>query len=158
MSASVQHQEDPARRRKAELGKIHLAKKRLGLNDEVYREIIGRLFPGKMSAGDLDQTERGKLLDELRRFGFVEGASYTTKLDAFSDREPQARLIRALWADCAAFGAIHDSSERALRSFIKRVGRSDSINWLSATQASAVIEGLKAMKARAGHRQSSTAR
>jgi phage gp16-like protein len=157
MKGAVHSREDDGRRN-AELAKIHLGKKRLGLSDDVYREIIARVCNGKMSAGDLDETERGKLLDEFKRFGFIEGASYTTKLSDFDDREPQARLIRALWADLTAIGALHDSSEKALRNFIKRTAKSDSIIWLTAQQANAVIEGLKAMKARAGHRQNSTAR
>lgn len=145
-------------RRKAELAKIHVAKKRLGLDDDTYRAIIARVCNGKTSAGDLDEAERGKLLDEFQRFGFLEGASYTTKINDFDDREPQARLIRALWADLTAIGALRDSSEKALRSFIKRTAKSDSIRWLTAEQANMCIEGLKMMKTRAGHRQNSTAR
>ncbi len=152
------HKREEGGRRKSELAKIHLAKKRLGLDDETYRAIIARVCGGKTSAGDLDQTERGKLLNEFQRFGFLEGASYTTKLDDFDDHEPQARLIRALWTDLTAIGALRDSSERALRSFIKRTVRSDSISWLTAHQANVCIEALKAMKARAGHRPASTAR
>jgi phage gp16-like protein len=158
MSRSAQNSSRTDNRRASELAKIHIAKKRLGLDDETYRAVIARVCNGKTSAGDLDQTERGKLPNEFQRFGFLEGASYTTNLDDFDDREPQARLIRALWADLTAIRALHDCSEKALRSFIKRVAKSDSIRWLTAQQANAVIEGLKAMKARAGHRQASTGR
>jgi phage gp16-like protein len=158
MSRSALNSSRTDNRRASELAKIHIAKKRLRLDDDTYRAIIARVCGGKTSAADLTQEERGKLLNEFQRFGFLEGASYTTSLDDFDDREPQARLIRALWADLTAIGALHDSSERALRGFIKRTAKSDSINWLSALQANACIEALKSMKRRAGHRQASTSR
>lgn len=101
---------------------------------------------------------RGRLLDEFKRWGFQEGGSFTTKLDDFNDREPQAKLIRALWADLAAFGALRNSSEKALRRLIKKVTGKDALGWLTATDANQMIEALKAMKARAGHRQNSTGR
>jgi phage gp16-like protein len=138
-----------------ELGKIHIGKKRLGLDDETYRLIIARVC-GKSSAAELDQAERGALLDEFKRLGFLEGGSYTTRLEDFQDREPQAKLIRALWADLEAFGALADASEKALMNFVRRVGKVDRIEWLTPLQANACIEGLKAMKARAGYKQRST--
>jgi phage gp16-like protein len=145
-------------RRRSELAKIHLAKKRLGLDDETYRAIIERVCGGKTSAGELDEGERGKLLDEFKRFGFIEGGSYTTSIADFDDREPQARLIRCLWADLKAIGALRDSSEQALADFIRRATKMDSIRWLTAQQANVVIESLKQWKGRIGYRQNSTGR
>jgi len=143
-------------RRQVELGKIHIAKKRLNLDDATYRAIIARVCAGNTSAANLDQDERGKLLDEFKRLGFLEGGSYTKKLSDFNDREPAARLIRALWADLEAFGAIQDASEKALRNFVKRQTGKAALQWLTAVDANKVIEGLKAMKARAGFKQNST--
>jgi phage gp16-like protein len=145
-------------RRRQELAKIHIARARLRLSDELYREIIGRVAPGKRSSAELDQVERGRLLDEFQKCGFVEGASHTTKLDDFDDAEPQHRLIRGLWSDCAKLGIVRNGSDKALRHFIKRVGGADSIRWLNAQASNRVIEALKAMKTRAGHRQRSPGR
>jgi phage gp16-like protein len=139
-----------AARRRAAIAKIHLLKKHARLDDETYREMMGRICNGKRSAADLDQAERSALLDEFKRLGFVEGNVHAAKLDDFGDMEPQARLIRALWADLAKIGALRNSSETALRRLIKRVANVDSINWLDAHQANAVIEALKCMKQRAG--------
>jgi len=154
--SSARKSEDAMRR--AELGKIHIGKTRLKLDDATYRGIIARICGGKTSAGDLDERERHALLDELKRLGFREGGSYTRSLDQFDDREPQAKLIRCLWADLAALGALRDSSEKALRRFVKRVAKVDSLTWLGPLEANAVIEALKAMKARCGHKQASTGR
>ena len=145
-------------RRRMEIAKIHVAQKRLGLDEATYRSIIARVCAGKTSAGDLDQSERGALLDEFKRLGFLEGGSYTTRLSDFPDREPQAKLIRALWADLQALGVLQDASEKALRKFVKRQTGKEAIQWLTAVDASKVIEGLKGMKSRAFHKGRSTGR
>ncbi|MGD0290104.1 MAG: regulatory protein GemA [Candidatus Binataceae bacterium] len=131
---------------------MHIGKTLLGLDDDTYKSVISRVCKGKTSAGDLDETELGTLLDEFKRLGFREGDSYTTKLSDFSDSEPQMRLIRALWSDCHAAGAIRDSSEKALRRFVQRSTKVDSLRWLSAVEANKVIKGLKVMKMRAMHK------
>jgi hypothetical protein len=104
MSGRAQNSSRTDNRRRAEIAKIKIAQKRLCLDDEVYRAIIERVCNGKRSAADLDETERGALLDEFKRLGFREGGSYSAKLDDFDDREPQPRLIRALWSDLKALG------------------------------------------------------
>ena len=156
MKNAVNNKPEEGGRRRSELAKIHLARKRLGLDDETYRTVVARVCGGKTSAGDLDQGERGKLLDEFKRLGFIEAGSYTTSIADFDDREPQARLIRCLWADLKAVGALHDSSEQALADFIRRATKVDSIRWLTAQQANVVIESLKQWKERIGYRQNST--
>jgi len=139
-------------RRRSELAKIHVAKKRLALDEETYRATIARVCGGKTSAGDLDEDERGNLLDEFKRFGFIEGGSYTTSIADFDDHEPQARLIRCFWADLKTIGALRDSSEQALADFIRCATKVDSIRWLTVQQANVVIESLKQWKRRIGYR------
>jgi phage gp16-like protein len=131
--------------------KVHVAKKRFRLDDETYRAMLKRVT-GKSSSADLDAAELGRVLDEFKRLGFTEGNSFTKSIDDFDDPEPHARLIRALWADCVAAGVIHDASERALRKFIRRVARVDTIQWLDSRQANKVIEALKSMRARGGQK------
>jgi phage gp16-like protein len=135
------------KRRQAELAKIHVAKKRLGLDDETYRQFLMR-ETGKSSAAELDQAERSKVLDIFKQYGFVEGNSHSTRIDDFKDAAPQHRLIRALWAELQASGALRDGSEIALRRFIKRCSGCDSIKWLGIREGSVVIEGLKVWKRR----------
>ncbi len=140
-------------RRRVRLAKIHVGKKRLGLADDVYRSIIATVCKGKTSAADCNERELGRILDAFKTLGFSEGNSFTTSLDDFDDREPQARLVRALWADCLALGIIKNRSEKALQAFVKRVSGTDNLRWLTPQGANKVIEGLKAMKARARDRR-----
>ena len=102
------------------------------------------------------KASAASLLDEFKRFGFIEGGSYTTSIADFDDREPQARLIRCLWADLKAFGALRDSSEEGLADFIRRATKVDSIRWLTAPQANVVIESLKQWQRRIRYGQHST--
>lgn len=62
---------DPAAWRQAELAKIHLARRDLGLDDPTYRAQISRISDGRTdSAGALTDTERRRLLDEYRAAGW----------------------------------------------------------------------------------------
>jgi hypothetical protein len=86
--------------RKGALAKIHIAKARLKLTDELYRSIVAEISGGRTSsAGELNEKELGQMLDRFKAAGFREGDSYSKKLDDFNDREPQARFIRCLWSD-----------------------------------------------------------
>jgi hypothetical protein len=158
MSASAGNSERSEARRKAMIAKIKIAQKRLGLDDPTYRAVIAHVCPGKRSAADLDESELGTLLDYFKSVGFVEGGSFTTSLDDYSDSEPQHRMIRGLWADLKAFGVVRNGSEKALQAFIKRITKIDSLRWLGPRESNVVIEALKAMKARAGFKQASTGR
>jgi|GEM_PF-465937 len=142
---------------RAARAKLHVAKKRLGLDDEVYRAVLQKVT-GKSSSADLDGAELGRVLDEFQRLGFREGASFSAKLEDFGDRWPQARFVRALWTECAALGLFRDTSERALRRFIKRQAKVESINWLTPRGAAAVITALKVMKSRHKQKRSQVVR
>ena len=140
------------KRRQAELAKIHVAKKWFRLDDETYRQFLMR-ETGKSSAAELDQAERSKVLDALKAAGFVEGNTHTAHIDDFKDTTPQHRMIRALWAELQALGALRDSSEKGLRRFIKRVSDCDSIRWLGLHEANKVIEALKSWRRREQQRR-----
>lgn len=134
-------------RRRVEIAKIKIAQKRLGLDDETYRAILERVT-GKRSAADLDQGERGRVLDDLKRLGFRDSR--------LPERDP-ARLpaglqigkIRALWKVLVDMGAQADGSDAALRKFVKRQTGRDALEWLTGADAAKVIEGLKARIRRA---------
>lgn len=53
-------------RRSRVLAAIHVLKHKLGLDDELYRDVVQRVA-GKRSAAELTDAERSRLLDELRR-------------------------------------------------------------------------------------------
>jgi phage gp16-like protein len=142
---------DPDPRRTAQLAVIHQAKKELSLDDVTYRAIVKRVSakfrrePVESSA-QMTSRERAALLEELHHFGFRKPLNRPER----SPGGPQEEKIRALWQALIDSGALHDSSEKALRSFIRRqTGTVEIPRWLTAEQANKVIEGLKAWHRRA---------
>jgi len=141
-------------KRRRELAAIHLGKKKLGLNDDLYREFLHQLT-GKASAGDLTAAERAFVLDGMRRLGFkndrlpdYDRRAQQLAAAAVADEQTHV-VIRGLWAECHAVGAVRDPSPAALRAFVCRMAKVEALAWLSLDQAAKVIEGLKAMRDRA---------
>jgi phage gp16-like protein len=139
--------------RNAELAVIHIAKKELALDDDLYREIVYRTSTrfrrdGICSAGAMTARERAALLEEFHLLGFRNPAGPPRKAPAPGSF--QEKKIRELWRLLNEAGALNDSSEKALHAFIKRqtMGAQLMPQWLTAEQANKVIEGLKAWHSR----------
>lgn len=71
MSAAPKVDDDLRRR---ELAQIHIAKAQLRMAEDTYRALVRNFSKGRTeSAGDLDFTERARLLAHLRACGFKAG-------------------------------------------------------------------------------------
>jgi len=91
---------------RADLAKIHIAKKELGLTDEMYRDLLYFQF-SKSSSKDLTTKEVGKLLAIFRakgwkcKYNVKKGRKGTTKSANFKEitgpNAQQKRYILALW-------------------------------------------------------------
>ncbi len=140
----------PANIRQAELAKIHLAKKQLGLDDDTYRAVIERITKGRTdSSGEMTEAERRALLDEFARKGYQSAPPRERQDDwiTISPNHPGAAHLRKLLA-CAyeleRIGAVKSGSTKVwLRKFVKKITGVDSLQWLDATDANKVIEALK---------------
>ncbi len=126
--------------RNAELAKIHIAKKRLGLSDDDYRGML-RELTGCESSRDLSAEERSRVIDAMKQklLGPPLGSRPSAAV------EPQLNLIKSLWANLALYGIVRDASEKALTRFARRITKIDSLRWLSATDASKVIGAMHSM-------------
>jgi len=130
--------------RREELAKIHIAKKDLGLSDEIYRDIIYQAGSVESSA-DLDYRGRAAVLERFAELGWksktrspAPGSRSRTLAD-----DPQSKKIRALWLELHTAGKVRDSSEKALASYVRRMTRVAALQWLDNKQAQTVIESLK---------------
>ncbi len=132
------------RLRKSRIRLIHTAKRELGLDKDAYRDLLAR-ETGKRSAKDLDIDQLGKVVEALRRAGF------RAKPKARTLKEPQHRLIAALWRELHEAGAVADGTARALSAFVRRQTGIERLEWLPAAEAGKVVEALKAWLARAGN-------
>jgi len=137
---------------------IHVAKRDLKLDDETYRAMLTAIV-GKESSADLDVPQLERVLAHMKRSGFT--VRHKTRVDRPRDsrhtagtlsrpihQDAQSRKIRALWLSLRDMGAVRDASEAALGTYVRRIARIDSLSWLSAEQASRVIETLKQWQAR----------
>ncbi len=78
--------------RRALLAKIHIAKKDLALDDDVYRTILGELY-GVDSASKLAIKQLGRLVNHMQALGW--------KMKQKNRPAPEkARLIKKIWAQC----------------------------------------------------------
>lgn len=138
---------DPSRR--SALAKVHVAKKELGLDDDTYRAIVGRVAPGKRSSRDLSTAQLGRLIDELKRLGFKKPPPKRAGRRKLADDE-QHRKIRALWLSLWNLGVVHSSAEATICAFVKRQTGKDALQWCTPHQLNKVVEALKDWATRDG--------
>jgi phage gp16-like protein len=130
--------------RRADLAKIHLAKRELRLDEPSYRALL-RAVTGVDSAAGLDASARHKLLAHLRTLGFV--ARRTPVLAS----PGQCRKIRWLWLDLHRRGLVRDSGPKALDRYVQRMTGVPVLKRLPSAPASKIIETLKQWRQRAGN-------
>ena len=137
------------------LAQVHIAKKELGLDDDLYREMLYASFRVK-SAKYLNDIQLAHFIDILKKCGwkrqgkehYPEGFG-KDKYENLGNRKgfatpAQLRLIEALW-DRVSFA---EDKETALRRFLENRFRISHIRFLTAEKASRVIDALKDMYVR----------
>lgn len=120
---------------------IHVAKKKLGLDDETYRAKLAKIT-GKSSTKDMTEQERQKVLTVFRGDGFApaEGKPTAAKLSG-----KYAKKLQALWIAGYNLGVVRDRRDTALLAFVKRQTGLDHTRFLHHPDDSrAAIETLKA--------------
>ena len=96
--------------RTRELAQIHVAIKQLGMTEEDHRRLLLSVC-GVNSAADLDDRNRQRYIEHLKKLGFkpMKRAGDLKQAD-----DAQSRKTRALWLQLHELGAVRDPSERAL--------------------------------------------
>ncbi|HHL33124.1 MAG TPA: regulatory protein GemA [Desulfobulbaceae bacterium] len=129
---------------KADLAKIHIAKKELGLTDEEYRGILSARF-GKTTAAKLTPGQSFQLINYFKAQGWK--PKYQQKLPGVYSRpnDAQEGKIIALWIELHKAGVIRDRSDRALQSFVRRMTKKkkDHLRWCTTFEKHTIIEALK---------------
>jgi hypothetical protein len=133
------------------LALIHVAKKKLGLDEEAYRAILSGA--GVSSAKDIATDEQFNIvMGAFLRLGFLpsgrqRGVKYKSTVSGAAGMisKPQEYYIRGLW-DLAS----RVKDEKSLRAIIKRIGKVDDIAFLPRASARAVILALRDICWKAG--------
>ncbi len=119
---------------------IHVAKTKLGLDDEVYRDIL-KSTTGKDSSKLLTPAQLEAVLDRLKQLGFTVESNKTGVKNLASDA--QSKLIRHLWLQLYAAGQVKNGSEKALAKFIENRVKVSALQFLSTESADMVINHLR---------------
>ena len=126
---------------------IHVGKRELGLDDDVYRALLmGSVQKDSTSAMSVPELER--VLERMKRSGFkVRVKSARPPAQSRPGRPlaqyPEARKVRALWLFLHQLGAVKNPSEEALAAYVKRIAKVDALQWTNGDQTEALIETLK---------------
>ena len=124
---------------RAMLAKVHIAKKQLGLDDDLYRETL-KAVTGHSSSKDCSEAQLEAVLKHFSKAGFKpKGKTFTGPSTKY------AAKIHALWISGWNLGVIRDNSDTAMEAFILRQTSISKAQWLKAPKdAAKVIEALKA--------------
>lgn len=127
-----------------QLGVIHVAKKKLGLDDDSYRDILGRAA-GVDSAADLDEIGFMRAMQCMTALGFRSDWTKRTFGNRPGMASPsQVEKIRKLWAEW--YGP--DDRDAALNAWLAKQAKVAALRFLPADKVTAVLTPLKAMAAR----------
>ena len=120
------------------LAKIHIAKAQLGLDDDMYRDIVRRVTD-KDSAAKCRPAQLVALLNEFKALGFK-----SPRKKAFRQTKQSAvKKIYALWGELQAAGVVQSADKTALDAFCKKYTGVDATEWLLPDQQIKIIEILK---------------
>ena len=139
-------------RRRSMEGKVHVAKKEMGIDEDTYRGMMMDVT-GKASLTQLNDREVEQLVEHFKAKGWQAKPKSPPKFAGSHSKgadHPTARKARALWISLYQLGAIENASERALETFVKRQMGIDRLAWANQGQMDKVIEGLIAIGRRHG--------
>ena len=133
-----------AAERNAELARIHIAKKQLGLDDATYRDMLWSIARVR-SAGDLDFAGRKRVIEHLRSCGFKSTASRLTPNASRSDwgwvnraageRQPLLRKIAVMLRDT-------DREKEYVDAMAKRMCHVERIEFCTPAQLHDIVSAL----------------
>jgi phage gp16-like protein len=126
---------------RAALAKIHIAKKELGLTDEVYRDILSLRFKVN-SAAKLTDRQATVLINSFKAHGWKQRKS-TKKPTSPKYDNPQMRKVVAMWITLGQKGVVRNSSDKALQAYVKRMTGVDKLLWCNGLQLDTLIKSLK---------------
>jgi phage gp16-like protein len=134
----VPRNKTPEQYRRAELGKIHIAKKALGLDDDCYRDVLWTVCRVR-SAADLDSTGRFKLIKHFESLGWKQTGNrrrWGNKPAVTADKTALMGKLEALLADNKLPWAYADGMS-------KRMFKVDKVAWIKPDQLRRLVSALQ---------------
>lgn len=147
--------------RKAALAQIHIAKKQLDMDDDIYRDALEQVT-GKRSCSEMHISELYKVIAHMEKCGFkTKRQPQKSGRSGKKQFSPKASgqvidVMRAIWIEMHREGIVDDGSEIALTRWAERqssklnggVGIAE-LEWLERTKhVGPVLESLKQWRSR----------
>ncbi|WPP47116.1 regulatory protein GemA [Pseudomonas sp. AN-1] len=123
--------------RQANLAKIHIAKKALGMDDDIYRALLARVA-GVTSAKDLGPRQVSAVLAEFQRLGWQP----TSNPRAGRARPKLARSRQAVMSKVEALLAEAGRPWSYADSMAERMFRIARVEWLDDNQLTRLMQAL----------------
>lgn len=136
-------------RRRTRYTMAQLAKRDLGLSENIYRQIVSDICNCN-SLKDASDADLDRLIDHFKRRGFKPLPKAGAPKSA---QHPVAKKARALWISLHHLGVVKNPSEQALEAFAKRQLGCEKLVWARQSHGHKLIEALKNMAVRNGWRQ-----
>lgn len=131
---------------------VHVGRRELGLDDEDYRALLESVT-GARSAKGLKAAQLEDVVKAMKDLGFKVKGGPTSRRSPPSSahvQAPEVRKLRAIWITMYQDGLLHDGSDDALGSFIRKMTANanggvgiNRAEWLTSAQAERVLEALK---------------
>ena len=122
---------------------VHIAKSRMGMDDETYRDWLAK-NTGKRSSSDLSDRQLGTLVQTLRAAGYLDEAPASAKViagkGANRPTDAQWKTARGLVKKLGLDGGLDGE---AFASFVKRVVKVDNPRFLTKATMASVLIGLE---------------
>lgn len=129
--------------RRALIAMVHIAKARLGMDDETYRAWLQKRT-GKRSSSDLNDKELARLVAGLRAEGLLEDAPAKAKVIAGrGSQRPTDAQWKAARALARKIGLDDGLDGEAFATFVKRIVKLDSPRFLTKASMASVLIGLE---------------
>ncbi|QQC83028.1 regulatory protein GemA [Acinetobacter bereziniae] len=120
---------------------IHIGKSKLGLDDELYREVL-ESTTGKTSSKVMTVAQLEAVLDRMKQLGFDIESKNKAGVKNLAD-DAQSKLIRHLWLRLHEAGQVRNSSELALAKFVENKVGVSALQFLSSDHADMIITHLR---------------
>lgn len=127
--------------RRGLLGKVHIAKKQMEMDDEAYRAILAGRF-GVESSADLSVSDLEKLVLHFKKLGWREAAPAKRRASGSPARATEAQIaaIKSRWTRFA-----RNPSWEACEAWLLNFAKVRRVEWLTREQASKAIHALDKM-------------
>ena len=122
--------------------KIHIAKKQLGLSDDVYRDILWIRYK-KDSSAKLSSAQGRDLVEHFKTLGFKVKRKQNSKTSPKYEDKRMQKVV-ALWITLAQAGVVKNKANYALQKYVKRMTGKGNLRWCDGADLNLLIEGLKA--------------